>query len=84
MIIHLIYLYNPPFLTFRFTGLVQLFTISATSSTKSADSGVTTTTLVNGRIQVFARPLGATTVVFALIVLLIGKVQIPNPKNSFH
>lgn len=51
-------------ISFFFAGLVQLFTISATSNSNLR---------VSGHIQMFARPLGATTVVFALIVLLIGR-----------
>jgi len=48
-------------------ALVQLFTISA-STTESLGS----TAITNQRIQVFARPLGATIVILGLFVLLLG------------
>ncbi|KIM78477.1 hypothetical protein PILCRDRAFT_98382 [Piloderma croceum F 1598] len=53
-------------------ALVQLFTISGFSSTKPSSGGLTPTTPA---IQRYARPLGATTVVLGLVVLVIGLVR---------
>jgi uncharacterized membrane protein YidH (DUF202 family) len=55
-----------------FEALVQLFTISGFSTNQSS------VTLTTPRIQIYARPLGAVTVIMGLVVLVIGTSSEPN------
>lgn len=60
------------------SALTQLFTISALR-TDSSGKG-----LLSLGIQRFARPLGATTVALAVVLLALGTLSNVSPRPSFH
>jgi hypothetical protein len=60
------FLYGSPYIAYSYPALVQLFSISA------GKSGVTITSSKLRGLQIYARPLGATTVILGMVVLAIG------------